>query len=75
MVLTVSENAAIKSLYLLAELDCSGECLKPVIVDSLRNIEISGNKRKSDCPIFAVCWAAVCEVPLALLTEGRVFKT
>lgn len=44
----------------LQELDCSGEYLKPVIVDSLCNIEISGDKRKSDCPIFAVCWAALC---------------
>lgn len=44
----------------LQELHCTGEYLKSVIVDSLCNTEISGVKKKSDCPIFAVCWAAVC---------------
>lgn len=39
----------------LQELDCTGEYLKPVIVDNLCNIEISGYRRKSDCPIFDVC--------------------
>lgn len=50
----------------LQELDCTGEYLKPVIMGSLCNIEISRDKRNSDCPFFAVCY----EVPLATLREG-----
>lgn len=60
MVHTVSENAAIKSLYLLVELDCTGEYLKPVIMDNPCNIEISGDKRKS-AP-FLLC-AKKCHWP------------
>lgn len=49
------QRLKIQPLNLLQKQDCTGKYLKCIIMASLCDIRIPGDKRKSDCPLFAVC--------------------